>query len=415
MNRQSSLVSMVILGVLFFIFGFVTWLNGSLIPYLQIICHLDAYEALFVSFAFYIAYTVMAYPMSYLLRWSGYKNGMAIGLWIMAVGSLLFIGAAMSGEYYFFLIALFVLATGLTILQSASNPYIVLLGPIESAAMRISIMGFINKGAGVFAPILFTYLVFFDTDGLDSELTASSLIVPYIVMALILAVLALLVKFSPLKEIVFDAPDADDKQSVFEFPHAILGVIALFFYVGIEVIAADTIGLYAHELGLANVTSMTSFTMLFMVLGYIFGIVLIPRYLSQQSALVYSAIFGIVFTLGIVFASEDSFAISETLWGFTSLMLLPDSLFFVAFLGFANALVWPSIWPLALRGVGKYTAQVSALLIMSIAGGAILPLVFGKLTLYVDEMRYAYLMGLICYIFILCYGLWWHKKTSWRD
>jgi len=415
MNQQSSLIPMVILGVLFFIFGFVTWLNGSLIPYLQIICHLDAYEALFVSFAFYIAYTVMAYPMSYLLRWSGYKNGMAIGLWIMAVGSLLFIGAAMSGEYYFFLIALFVLATGLTILQSASNPYIVLLGPIESAAMRISIMGFINKGAGVLAPILFTYLVFFDADGLDSELTASSLIVPYIVMAVILAVLALLVKFSPLEEVVFDAPDADDKQSVFEFPHAILGVIALFFYVGIEVIAADTIGLYAHGLGLANVTSMTSFTMVFMVVGYIFGIVLIPRYLSQQNALIYSAIFGILFTFGIVFASEDSFAITQTLWGFTSLMLLPDSLFFVALLGFANALVWPSIWPLALRAVGQYTAQVSALLIMSIAGGAILPLVFGKLTLYVDEMRYAYLMGLVCYVFILCYGLWWHKKVSWRD
>jgi glucose/galactose transporter len=408
---------MVILGVLFFIFGFVTWLNGSLIPYLQIICHLDAYEALFVSFSFYIAYTVMAFPMSYLLRWSGYKNGMAIGLWIMALGSLLFIGAAISGAFLFFLIALFILATGLTILQSASNPYIVLLGPIESAAMRISIMGLINKGAGVLAPILFTYLVFFDAQGIDTnaELLTSSLIIPYIVMAAILAVLALLVRFSPLEEIVFDAEDTMDKGNVFAFAHAILGVVALFFYVGIEVIAADTIGLYAQTLGVSHATSMTSFTMAFMVVGYIFGIVLIPRYVSQQNALVYSAIFGILFTFGIVFASEDSFAITQTLWGFTSLMLLPDSLFFVALLGFANALVWPSIWPLALRGVGQYTAQVSALLIMAIAGGAVLPLVFGKLTLYVSEMRYAYLMGLVCYIFILCYGLWWHKKTSWRD
>ncbi|MDD3817877.1 MAG: sugar MFS transporter [Thiovulaceae bacterium] len=419
MNIRSSFVPMGILGVLFFIFGFVTWLNGSLIPYLQIICALDAFEALLVSFAFYIAYTVMAFPMSLVLEKTGYKNGMVLGLLVMGCGSLLFIPAAQSASYPLFLGALFVLATGLTILQTASNPYVVLLGPIESAAMRISIMGLINKGAGVAAPLVFTALVFGDM-GVSLEASqpqelAQKLIVPYLAMAGVLGVLALFVRFSPLEEIVFEEEDAMDKGSVFAFPHAVLGAVALFFYVGIEVIAGDTIGLYAQQLGTPYATSMTSFTMAFMVLGYLVGVAFIPRFLSQERALLLSALGGIMFTLAIVFSSQDSHAITQALWGHTSVPLLPDSLFFVALLGFANALVWPSIWPLALKGVGRYSAQVSALLITAIAGGALLPLVFGKLSLWLGNMQEAYAMGLACYAFILCYALWWHKKTSWGN
>ena len=158
-QRRSSVLPMAIIGILFFIFGFVTWLNGSLIPFLQVICELNEFQALFVTFAFYIAYTFMALPMSYVLRKTGYKNGMALGLAIMACGALLHIPAALSANFLFFLVGLFVLATGLTILQTASNPYIVHIGPKESAAMRISIMGLINKSAGVIVPIVFTVLI----------------------------------------------------------------------------------------------------------------------------------------------------------------------------------------------------------------------------------------------------------------
>lgn len=422
MRANSNVVAMSIIGVLFFIFGFVTWLNGSLIPFLKLICNLNEFEALFVSFAFYIAYTVMALPMAYVLERTGYKNGMALGLGVMVVGSLLFIPAALSANFLFFLLALFILGTGLTILQTASNPYVVLIGPIESAAMRISIMGLINKGAGVLAPLLFTALIFsdivnFSTQTLSQEqITELSerLIIPYIIMAAVLSFLVLLVKFSSLPELEFAKEETHERVSIFHFPRVVLGALALFFYVGIEVIAGDTIGLYAQSLGLLNATAMTSFTMVFMVFGYLIGVAFIPKYLSQEKALVGSALFGILFLFGIAFSSTSSHSITALLWGWSGIATLPDSLAFVAFLGLANALVWPTIWPLALEGLGRKTAKGSALLIMAIAGGAILPLIFGKIAHASGDMQTSYLYGIVCYAFILMYGFVWHKKSSWR-
>ncbi|HUH42977.1 MAG TPA: MFS transporter, partial [Sulfurimonas sp.] len=239
MPAKSSFMPMVIMGTLFFVFGFVTWLNGSLIPFLKIVCELNEFEALFVTFAFYISYTVMALPMAFVLEKTGYKDGMALGLGVMAIGALLFIPAAQSGEFIIFLIALFTLGTGLTILQSASNPYIVHLGPIESAATRISIMGIINKGAGVLAPLVFSTLIFLDVGAFDEvtaasrEVLAQKLIVPYIVMALILIALIALIKFSSLENLLIkDESKESEKSSIFEFPRLILGSVALFFYVG---------------------------------------------------------------------------------------------------------------------------------------------------------------------------------------
>ncbi len=401
---------MVIIGILFFIFGFVTWLNGSLIPFLKIICDLSDFQALFVTFAFYIAYTVMALPMSYVLEKTGYKNGMALGLAIMVVGSLLFIPAAMSANFIIFLLALFSLGTGLTILQTASNPYIVHIGPIESAARRISIMGLINKTAGVLVPLIFTALILNDigsVDTLNNEQTdelALRLILPYIIMAVVLSGLIVLVKYSSLPELDIKDEKADSKGSILQFPRLILGAIALFFYVGIEVIAGDTIGLYAQNLGVENFTSMTSYTMIFMVLGYLVGVFFIPKYLSQERALKASALLGMLFLLGVSFSSTTTL----------SILGIPMSVTFVALLGFANALVWPTIWPLALEGLGKYTAQGSAILIMAIAGGAILPLIFGKISELSGDMQISYLFGLLCYAFIFMYAYKWHKITSWK-
>jgi len=421
MKRNSNFMAMSIIALLFFIFGFVTWLNGSLIPFLKLICNLSEFEALFVSFAFYIAYTVMALPMAYVLEKTGYKNAMALGLGVMVVGSLLFIPAALSANFLFFLLALFTLGTGLTILQTASNPYVVLIGPIESAAMRISIMGLINKGAGVLVPLLFTALIFSDMASFSAQtLTpeqvqelSERLIFPYIVMALVLSFLVLLVKFSSLPELEFPKETVQKNETVLHFPRLILGALALFFYVGIEVIAGDTIGLYAQNLGLVNATAMTSYTMVFMVFGYLVGVIFIPKYLSQEKALIGSALFGILFLFGVVFGSTTSQAISEFLWGWSGIATLPNSLAFVAFLGLANALVWPTIWPLALEGLANHTAKGSALLIMAIAGGAILPLVFGKITQASGDMQSSYMYGIVCYGFILMYAFKWHKKSSW--
>ncbi len=394
---KSSNFSIFIVGVLFFIFGFITWLNGSLVPYLREICDLDNFSALLVTFSFYIAYTIMALPSSFVLDKIGFRSGISLGLIIMSFGAMMFIPAAYSASYIVFLIALFILATGLTLLQSASNPYIVYLGEIQSAAKRIAIMGIINKTAGVIAPILFSVLVFVDDSG--GEQLASKLVMPYIFISLTLLLLTRLVKFLP--DIKLLQNELNDNVSIFSFAKVVLGAVALFFYVGIEVIAGDTIGLYAQNLGVSNPSVFTSYTMFFMVVGYVFGVFFIPKYISTKNALAISAISGIVFIVAIIFLDE-----SKTFFN------IPLPLFFVALLGLSNAMVWPSIWPLALDGVGAYSSRASALLIMAIAGGAILPLVFGKIS-ESFSMQQAYAIGIICYIFILLYALKWHKKMSW--
>ena len=409
---------MIIIGILFFIFGFVTWLNGSLIPFLKIILTLSDFEAFFVTFAFYIAYTVMALPMASILERTGYKNGMSLGLLIMCLGSLLFIPAALNAQYALFLMALFTLGTGLTLLQTASNPYIVLIGPEESAAMRISIMGLINKSAGVLAPLIFTSLILSGIGSVedlsleDISNLAYKLIIPYLVMAVALASLALFVKLSSLEELEYEKDEFDD-SSIFSFARVVLGAIALFFYVGIEVIAGDTIGLYAQGLGVADATSLTSYTMVFMVISYLIGVFFIPKYLSQEKALIGSSLLGLFLLLGVAFSSTTSHTLSEVLWGWSGIMILPNSVTFVALLGLANALVWPTIWPLALEDLGRHTAKGSALLIMAIAGGALLPLAFGHISQLSGDMQGSYLYGIICYLVILFYALKGHKMNSW--
>ena len=412
---RSSLIPMSIIGVLFFIFGFVTWLNGSLIPFLKVICDLTQFQALFVTFSFYFAYTVMALPMASVLEKTGYRDGMMWGLGLMGIGALFFIPAALSASFLLFLTGLFILGTGLTLLQTASNPYVVHIGPHESAAMRISIMGLINKSAGVLAPLLFTAVVLSglgDLSQIGNEAEAAEvarrLIAPYLFMAVVLFGLAALVRFAPLPELELEQ-DAHAHGSIAQHPHLILGAVTLFFYVGIEVIAGDTIGLYGQSLGISNPTALTAYTMAFMVLGYLLGVLTIPRIVSQESALMISALAGVAFTFGILFSSEQSSTIAS-LWGGT----LPNSVVFVALLGLANALVWPAVWPLALKDLGHHTAQGSALLIMGIAGGALLPLLFGKLA-EIATMQNAYAIGFFCYFFILWYAVKGHKMRTWSN
>jgi FHS family L-fucose permease-like MFS transporter len=431
-GKVSTLIPMIIIGTLFFVFGFVTWLNGSLIPFLKIVCDLNEFQALFVTFAFYIAYTLMALPAALVLRKIGFKNGMVAGLGIMAVGALLFIPAAKSSTYILFLSALFILGAGLTLLQTASNPYIVCIGPRESAAMRISIMGLINKSAGVIVPLLFTAWILTGMDQFSADALAaldanaraerladlsSRLVAPYLVMAVVLIALMAFIYFSPLAELNLNDEKIESPNNALgflQFPQLILGTIALFLYVGVEVIAGDTIGLYGRKLGVVNFGSLTSYTMGFMVAGYIVGVTCIPKYLSQANALVLSALSGLAFVAGVIFSSSADTGISHILLGWAGVPSVPNSVFFLALLGFANALVWPAIWPLALEGLGKFTSTGSALLIMAIAGGALLPLAYGQVAHSTGNSQMAYWVMLPCYAFILFYALKGHKLKSWK-
>ncbi len=428
-QSRSSVVPMLIIGMLFFVFGFITWLNGALIPFLQIVCQLTDTQALFIAFSFYIAYVVMALPMSWVLDKVGYKRSMVLGLLMIAGGCLLFIPAAYSQQFSIFIIAQFLVGTGLTILQTASNPYIVKIGPQETAAVRISIMGLLNKFAGFLAPLVFTALVLGDfphvsaqsvslmtpeQQAVQIQALSDALVMPYLMMAIALALLAGLLNLSSLPDLVIESSQQEvaPQQSVMAHPQLILGVATLFVYVGVEVIAGDTIGLFGSQLGVANATSLTSYTMAFMVLGYLLGLVIIPRLVSQSQALMGSAILGIVLSLSIVFADSQSSAISEILWGWMGIATVPDTICLIALLGLANALVWPAVWPLALEGLYELTSRGSALLIMGISGGAILPIVYGLLADTYGSQS-AYWLTIPLYGFILFYALKGHKLRSW--
>ena len=212
-KKKTNLIPMCIIGALFFIFGFVTWQNGALIPYLQMVCQLSETEALLVASAFYFAFTVMALPSANILERIGYKNGMSIGLLCLVAGFLFYIPAANTQHFGVFLFAQFIIGSGLTLLQTAANPYVVKIGPIESAAVRIMFMGLLNKGAGVLAPMVFTAIVLGDFAGitvvsLDAmvepeklktiEALSDGLVYPYFGMAIIFTLLAALLKMSPL-------------------------------------------------------------------------------------------------------------------------------------------------------------------------------------------------------------------------
>ena len=416
LSKRSYIMSISIIGILFFIFGFVTWLNGILIPYLQIACELTNFQALFVAFAFYISYTVMALPSSWILKKTGFKSGMMVGLFVMAVGTVIFIPAAQTRIYSLFLLGLFILGAGLALLQTASNPYITIIGPRESAAQRISIMGICNKVAGALAPLILAYFILHDGDTFVEKLQtmeeaakvialndlAARVIVPYLFMTAILVLLAIMIRFAPLPDIEEEQDETATEQStaktnIFQFPNLVLGVVALFLYVGAEVIAGDTIIRYGISLGIPIDTAkvFTSLTLVSMIVGYIIGILLIPRIISQEKALLISAILGVVFSIAAIYSSA---MLSVTL---------------VALLGLANALVWPAIWPLALHGLNRFIKTGSAMLIMAIAGGAILPLVWGKIA---DDYspQLAYWVMIPLYIFIFMYALKWHKLTLWR-
>ncbi|RUL63016.1 glucose/galactose MFS transporter [Dyella dinghuensis] len=411
--RTSTLLPMIIIGVLFFIFGFVTWLNGPLISFVKVAFTLDDINAFLVPFAFYVSYFVLALPAGVVLKRTGMKKGMALGLFIMAIGAAVFGEFVRMRVYYGALTGLFTIGAGLSLLQTASNPYISILGPIDSAAQRIAFMGICNKVAGALAPIAFGILIMTGIDSFQDQVAktaigpardallndfAARVFVPYMAMAAILVVLAIWIVWSSLPEIKPSGANSEraighTSGGIFSFPHLWLGVLCLFLYVGVEVMAGDAINTYGQGFGLPlKVTShFTTYTMLAMLTGYVVGLLIIPRFISQQRYLAVSAVMGVIFAFG-----------AYVTHGYTSVA-------FVAALGFANAMMWPAIFPLAIKGLGSHTELGSALLIMGIVGGALLPQVFVHLKEHID-FQLAFLVVIVpCYLYILYYGVRGHS------
>ena len=416
-EERAPLAPIIIIGTLFFIFGFVTWLNGPLITFVKLAFDLDTdAKAFLVTTSFYLSYFFLALPSAWILERTGMKKGMALGLSVMAVGAFAFGTFATMRNYPGALAGLFVIGSGLSLLQCASNPYISILGPIESAAQRISLMGICNKTAGIISPLVIGSTVLSGVDVIERQVRsaadpqtrdallnefAAKVHAPYMVMAGILALLALWILRSPLPEIsaskanmqVRTQDSPRERTSIFQFPHLWLGVLCLFLYVGVEVMAGDAIGTYGRSFGLpvGQTKYFTTLTMIAMLLGYLAGMVAVPRFITQARGLTISAVLGVLFTVAAWLSG-----------GYISVG-------FVAALGLANALMWPVIWPLAITGLGRFTEKGSALLVMGIAGGAIIPRLFATLKEQFPFQTVFLLIMAPCYLYILYYSLRGHR------
>lgn len=426
LNKKDTIIPILIIGSLFFFFGFISWMNAILIPFFKIACELTNFESYLVTFAFYISYLVFSIPASYLLKRVGFRKGMMVGFWIMSVGAFIFIPAALTRTYGIFLIGLFSIGAGTALLQTAANPYVTILGPKERAAQRLSIMGIFNKTAGILAPLLFAAVVLKSTDSdlfkqipLMEEATRSAalnelirrVIIPYACVGVALIGLGLMIRYSSLPEIDTEHESEEtalansDKTVILQFPQLVLGAIAIFLHIGTQIISIDTIISYAGSMhmDLLEAKVFPAYTLAATIIGYLLGVTLIPKFISQVTALKICTLLGATLTLLIVFANmQVNFLGHEA----------NVSIWFVALLGLANSLVWPGIWPLALDGLGKYTKVGASILIMGLIGNAIMPLVYGHLA-DIYGHRDAYWVLFPCYLFLVFYAFYGHRLRRW--
>lgn len=426
LSKRDSIVSMSIIGLLFFIFGFVTWINAILIPYFKIACELNNFESYLVAFAFYIAYLVMSLPAAYILKRIGFKRGMMLGFLAMALGAALFVPAGFGRIYPLFLTGLFTLGIGLAILQTAANPYITILGDKERAAQRFSIMGICNKLAGIIAPLLFAAVILKPTDnelfeqinlmqGIEKAEALDALIarviVPYAVVAVVLLVLGIFVRYSALPEIDTDTEDATllqtnkDKKSILDFPHLVLGSVAIFFHVGSQVIAVDSIINYVADTGVPFMEAKVfpSYTLTATIVGYLLGITFIPKLLSQLTALKICTVLGLIFSFLVIFLHGEVSVLGHS---------TDISVWFIVLLGFANSMIWAGVWPLALDNLGRFLKVGASLLIMALCGNAIMPLLYGYFAdMY--SLKAAYWVLIPCYAYLIFYAFHGYRIKKW--
>ncbi|MDE6801466.1 MAG: sugar MFS transporter [Muribaculaceae bacterium] len=428
-DKKSTFIGIAMIGVVFFVMGFVSWVNSILIPFFKLACQLTTFQSYFVTFAFYIAYLVMSIPVAHMLKRTGYKRGMTYGFFMLAFGAALFIPAAAWRTFPLFLTGLFTMGTGLAVLQSAANPYITIIGPIETAARRISIMGVCNKFAGIISPLIFSAVVLGKSketiellnnnllQGMEKEAALQQLlngvIMPYAILACLLVAIGLWIYFSKLPDINPEQEDehvsqsTEGKSSVFQFPYLVLGVLALFFHVGSQVIAIDTIISYADSMGigLEDAKIFPSFTLGATLIGYLLGIALIPRYISQKNALIVCTIIGLILSIGVLTINTE-----VTIFGHHSTL----SIWLLAALGFPNSLIYAGIWPHAIRNLGRFTKIGSSLLVMALCGNAIMPQIYAYIA-QKTSLQTGYVVLIPCLAYLIWYATRGYKITSWKS
>lgn len=427
LSTRKTVISISIIALLFFIFGFATWINAILIPYFKIACELNNVQSLLVAFAFYIAYFIMAVPAAHLLEKVGFKKGIMIGFWIMALGALIFVPAALTRTYGVFLLGLFSIGTGLAILQPAANTYITMIGSKERAAQRMSIMGVCNKTAGIIAPILLAAAILRPTDTelfrqlpMMDEIARNAalddlierVIIPYSCMSVLLFCLGIFVRYSILPEINTSSDNAgsadnnSEKTSITQFPHTILGAFAIFLHVGSQVTGINTVIGYGQSMGLPLLEAkiFPSYILGITMFGFLLGIVLIPKFINHlnvlrictTSALGLTIIFFLVQGRQVTFLSHTA----------------DISIWVLVLLGLSNSLMWSTLWPLALNGLGRFTKMGGSILIMGLCGSAIVPIAYGYFADHYNPFA-GYWVLIPCYLYLVFYAYRGYKVRNW--
>ena len=394
-SNKGYIIPLIIIGVMFFAIGFALGINSYLIPLLKKSLSISSGESYMVLAATFSAFLIFGYPASLVIGRIGYKKTMALSFVMFAAGFYLFLPSARMESLTLFLVASFLSGMGNTFLQASVNPYITILGPIESAARRISFMGIANKLAWPIAPLFLALVI--GKSVKDVQLTDMN--TPFLIIIGVFILLGLLALASKLPEVKAagedvgtekDCPYAEGKTSIWQFPHLLLGVLALFLYVGVETVSLGTLVDYAESLQLPNAELYAWIAPVGMVLGYICGIIFIPKHINQALALRICSVLAIFGSLMVVFTPAHI------------------SIYFIAFMAIGCSLMWPALWPLAMTDLGKFTKAGSSLMVIAIVGGAIIPTVYGFLKDGVGSQN-AYWICVPCFLFILYYGLKGHQ------
>lgn len=398
---NTLVIPLLIVGVLFFVIGFGVGISGFLTPFLKDALHLTVTQSYLVTAAIFSAFVVFGSPAGWVIRKVGYKISIVYSLLIMAVGMVLFVPSANLASFPIFLLALFIGGVGNTLLQAAVNPYVTIVGPMDSAAMRMSLMGIMNKLAWWMGPVFLG--LFLDLKNVQLDQVSF----PFYIVSGILVALSVFMYFAPLPEVKAAGEDESDasvasayatgKTSIFQMPHLLLGVLALFFYVGVETLPMASIIGFAKSIfgeNMANPEGYAKYVPIGMFIGYIFGATMIPKIISQINALRLFTMIGLIASLCVIFIEGE--------WAIYSLIAI----------GFANSIMWGAIWPLAIADLGKFTKTGASLLVMGIVGGAILPLIFGFLLDFfktaeistIADYQHAYWIFIPAYLFIFYFG-----------
>ncbi|NLO01528.1 MAG: sugar MFS transporter [Bacteroidales bacterium] len=392
-KNKNILVPMLLIGAMYGVLGFSLGINAFFIPFVQEAFQISTAMSYLVMTATFSAFLVFGAVSGEILKKAGYKGGMIIAFVLMALGFFLITPAAKSISFPMLLLALFISGLGQALLTGAVNTYVSIIGPPESAAQRIALMGISNKTFYAIASLMLA--LFMDLTNVRIEDT----ILPFYIITGILLVMGFLYYFAPLPDIKVAGEDENEpmeeaettiyskgKTSIFQFPHLILGVVAIFFVIGVEHLTLGSINDYATILKLPSPENYVWLVSIAMIIGYLMGVIFIPKYVSQHQALLISTLVGIIITLAII------------------VVPINISIYLVGLLGLANAMLWPAVWPIAIADLGKFTKVGSSLLVSGIIGGAFLPLVFG----FVAERtsyQIAYLVYLPAYAYIIYYAL----------